>query len=251
MTVSELWEEYMNTRSIETRNQLVEKYLNFVGYLVGRIINQLPPGMERDDLIQFGVCGLIGAVEKYNPAMGAKFETYASRRIKGAIIDEIRHHGKSNGGLTRTMVAKQKAIEEAINVLEQQMGRQPKALEIADYLGYTMEEYNKVLGTIGARNHMSLDRMVGYDDSMSVMEVIQDEESPVPEQNFLQQEFKTILGETINELPEKEKIVIILYYYENWTLKEIGKYLNLSEPRISQLHTQSMMRMRAKLTREE
>jgi RNA polymerase sigma factor FliA len=245
--LSKLWNHYLATRCKETRNEIVKEYAGLVNHLVRRMIQQLPPGMSREDLVQFGLYGLIEAVERFNPNLGAKFETYASRRIKGAIIDQIRHTSKVNGGMTRSSMAKYKQLEGATRKLEGVLKRHPTSQEVADELAISVEEYYKLLGEISYKTQLSLDEMVGMDRNIATVEIIRDESGVEPEEHCLYEENNQLLAKAIDELPVKEKIVITLYYYEELTLKEIGEYLNLTTPRISQLHTQAMIRIRSKL----
>jgi RNA polymerase sigma factor for flagellar operon FliA len=204
--------------------------------------------MNKEDLIQYGVCGLIEAVERFDPNQGAKFETYAAQRIRGAVLDQIRHYGKTSGGLSRSAMSKLKMVEKATRKLETELKRHPNSKEIADELNMSMDEYSKVLGEISYGTQISLDEMVGLDRNISAVEIIKNDNIAIPEDEIIDTESNKLLGEAINGLPEKENIIIYLYYYEEMTLKEIGEYLNLSESRISQLHTQAMLRLRNKLT---
>lgn len=250
MTVSELWDDYMNTKSREARNGLVKEYIGFVGYLVNKLPDP-PSGIEKEDLIQFGVFGLIEAIERFDPKQGYKFESYASRRINGSIVDQIRYFGKTNGGLSRSLVVKQKKIKEVISILNLKLKREPSTNEIIEALGWTKEEYNKTLSLIGNGGHVSLDKMIGIDDNMSTIEVIENKNSTVPEEELLKEEYKERLAEALDKLEEKQKIIMTLIYYKEWTLKEVGKYLNLSESRISQIHSEAILRLQSKMMSEE
>lgn len=250
LTEQQLWEEYTRTKTQVVRNELVKRYIHFVGYLVGRIVSQLPTGLTKDDLIQFGICGLIEAIERFDPKQGAKFETYASIRIQGSIKDQIRYYGKYSGGLSRSAMAKSKMIDEAIKKLEKKLSRHPQSKEVADELNISLDEYSKLLSEIGVGVQISLDDMVGTGDNLSVVQVIKNESSTVPEEEYLNLENNELLAEAINDLPDKERLVIIYYYYEELTLKEIGHILNLSEGRISQLHGEAMKKLKIKLQGE-
>lgn len=248
MSVSELWEKYSKTKSRDIRNKIVEQYINFVSYLVARMMVQLPNGMDREDLFQYGVFGLIDAVERFEPKEGAKFETFAAIKIKGAIIDRIREYGKKGGGPSRTDIKKSKIIEKAIKKLEKEHGRNPNSNEIANELGLSLEEYNKLLGNISILTPVSLDKMVGLNDNLPAVEVIENVESVNPEDKVIKQEYYDRLAQEIEKLPPKEENIISLYYYHELTLKEIGKCMDLTEGRISQLHTQSLLRLKNKLS---
>jgi len=246
----ELWGLYTSEKGQDVRNLLVKKYINFVTYLVGRIIIQLPAGLTKDDLIQFGICGLIEAIERFDPKQGAKFETYASIRIQGAIRDQIRYYGKYSGGLSRSAMSKSKFVDETVKKLETKLARHPLPKEIAEEMGISLEEYNKMLNEIGTSIPISLDDMVGTGDNLSVVQVIKNESSIIPEEEYLNGENNERLAEAIDELPDKERYVVMFYYYEEMTLKEIGKYLNLSEGRISQIHRKAMDKLKSKLQGE-
>jgi RNA polymerase sigma factor FliA len=246
-----LWEEYQQDKALDIRNQIVKQYVEdaFVNKLLGRMIINVPNGLEREDLIQFGICGLIDAVEKYDPTQGAKFETYASRRIQGSIIDQIRVFGKTNGNLSRSAMSKVKRIEEAVRSLEQEFGKQPSSSEVAAKLNIPETEYYKMLTDIGVGVKISLDDMVGEDD-LSLVQVIKNENSPIPEDEFEMEEKFELLARSIEDLPKKEKSIIRLYYYDAMNLKEIGFILGLSEGRISQLHTQAILRLKMKMAQK-
>lgn len=247
MSLAQKWEEYHKTKSRNIRNEIVKEYLAFVNYLVGRII-QIPPGMNREDLVQYGFYGLIEAVERYDPMQGAKFETYAAKRINGAIMDQIRNYGRANGGLSRSNVKKLKMVEASVRKLEQKHKRNPTHQEIAEDLQITIDEYYKLLADINQMAPVSLDDFVGSDQNISVGEVVKIDKNDTPEDIFMASERSQMLAKAIDELEEKEKIIFILYYYEKMTLGEIGDYLNLSESRISQLHKASLILLKNKLS---
>lgn len=243
-----LWDEYIKTRTNEARNAIVEQYLSFVAFLVNRNIKELPPGLQKEDLLQFGVCGLIEAVEKFDPNQGAKFETYATWRINGAMVDQIRYFGKTGGGLSRSSMRKLKWVEETTKKLEGELKRHPSSQEIADGLGVTFPEYSKILAELSQGVQFSLDELVGFNEPVSVEQFIKNERSVIPEEEYLLSERHELLGKAIDELPENEKKVVVCYYYNEMTLAEIAEYLERSEGRISQLHTQAMIRLRNKLS---
>lgn len=242
------WEEYLKTRSNKLRNEIVKEYTGFVKYLTGRVIQQLPPGLTKEDLVQYGIYGLIDAVERFDPKQGAKFETYASQRIRGAILDQVRYYGRAGGGLSRSSMEKSKMIERATKKLEEKHKRNPTSQEIADELGLEMKDYNKMLSDVSYGSQISLDQLIGTDQNTTAVQVIKNESVISPEEAAIEDETKDLLSMAIDELPEKEQKIIFLYYYDEMTLKEIGIYLGLSESRISQLHTQAMLRLRNKMT---
>lgn len=247
MSVSDLWEEYSKTKSNEVRNEIARSYQNFINYIVARLLVPLPSGLEKDDLAQYGFFGLIEAIEKYNPNQGASFETYAGLIIKGRIMDRIRDYGKRTGGPSRTSVKKSKMIEKATKDLEGKFKRQPTSEEIAEELNLELEQYFKMLSEISVNVQVSLDKMVGVEENLPAIEVIKNEVSVNPEDKTMREEEEELLAKAIDDLPEKERIIVIFYYYEELTLREIGDYLNLSESRISQLHTQAIIRLKSKM----
>lgn len=243
-----LWDEYIKTRSRKVRNEIVKEYLKFVTFLVNKNIKELPPGLQKEDLLQYGICGLIEAVEKFDPQQGNKFESYATWRIQGAMVDQIRYFGRTGGGLSRSSIRKLKWVEETTKKLEIELGRHPSSQEIADTLGLTGDEYSKLLGDLSQGVQFSLDELVGQDEPVSVEQFIKNDRSKIPEDEYLLSERQEQLGIAIDELPENEKKVIVCYYYNDMKLAEIAQYLHLSEGRISQLHTQAMIRLRNKLS---
>lgn len=246
MTVSELWEEYSKTKNHETRNKIAAEYRNFIHWVVARIMVPLPAGLEKEDLVQYGFFGLIEAIEKYDPNQGATFETFAGIIIKGRAMDRIRDYGKVSGGPSRTAVKKSKLIEAATRTLEKRLGRHPSSQEIATEMEISLDHYYKMLNDISVNMQISLDKMVGLDDNLPAIEVIKNDNSANPEEKLLNEEHGELVAKAIDELPEKERMVIIFYYYEGLTLKEIGNFLNRSESRISQIHTQAILRLRSK-----
>jgi RNA polymerase sigma factor for flagellar operon FliA len=245
--LKELWKSYRETGSIDVRNLLIAENMKFVKYLVKKVADQKVPGIEQEDLIQLGVCGLMEAIERYDPMQGVKFETYASWRVQGAIIDQIRYYGKTNGGLSRSAIAKSKLVEETIKILERENKRHPSRQEIADKLGVSLDEFIKMLSDISIGVPLSLDDNVGSDDNISVLSVVKDERVLDPEESYILKEKQELLSSFIEQLPVKEKKVIRMYYYDKLTLKEIGKLMDRSESRISQLHTQALDRLKSKI----
>lgn len=243
-----LWMKYRETGSVDVRNLLIAENMKFVKFLVKKVADQKVPGIEQEDLIQLGVCGLMEAIERYDPMQGVKFETYASWRVQGAIIDQIRYYGKTNGGLSRSAIAKSKMVEEAIKALESENKRHPSRQEIADKLGISLDEFIKILSDINVGVPLSLDEKVGMDENISVLNVVKDEKVLNPEEAYILKEKQELLADFIEELPLKEKDIIRMYYYEKLTLKEIGKLMDRSEGRISQLHTQALDRLKSKIS---
>lgn len=245
----ELWERYSKEKSSEIRNEIAENYINLVKYLAHRVIGTLPNGMDREDLIQYGYLGLFEAIEKYDSNKGA-FETYASFIIKGRLYDRIREYRRNSGGLSRTNINKMKEIEKATSELQKELGRSPSTEEIALKMGVDMNKYYKMLNDVGSTTMISLDKMVGIEENLSTMDIIKDNKQESPEEFLIKEERKKIIAESIEQLPRKERLIVELYYYEKLKLNDIGEILGLSESRISQLHTQAMLRLKTKLQTE-
>lgn len=250
LTEEQLWMEYEKNKSKEIRNELVTRYISYVSYLVRRIIQKLPTGLTRDDLVQFGIYGLIEAVERFDSTQGATFKTYASIRIKGSIKDQIRTYGRYNGGLSRSAMTKAKTIDAAVKKLEILLKRHPTPQEVAKEMEMDIEEYMTLLNGTSTVSQISLDDIVGNSENLSVVQIIKDEKSKIPEEEFLMNEYHELLSKSIDELPEKERMVVIYYYYEELTLKEIGHILGLTEGRISQIHGEAMRKLKIKMQGE-
>lgn len=244
------WEEFKRTGDPKAREYLLLHYAPLVRYVANRVAVGLPANMDVDDLISYGFFGLADALERFDPDREVKFETYATRRIRGSIIDALR----ALDWVPRSVRQKSKEIERAIAHLEAEYGRQPEDQEIAAYLGLELHEFHERLGEVSAINLVSLDEVWsgsdGDDDgSLSLGQMVEDQSSIDPASQASRNEMKRILVEAIDRLPERERLVIALYYYEELTLKEIGQVLSVSESRVSQLHTRATLRLRAALAR--
>ena len=246
-----IWDEYAKTGSLEIRNMIVEDNLKLVNYIVKRLMIRKPEGIMREDLVQFGILGLMEAIDKYDPSYdtsaSAKFETFAARRISGKILDEIRKYNASNGGPTRTVLTKIKKVKTVIHELESKLQRHPTIEEVAEAMEMNLDEYYKLLGHISVVMPMSLDKMVGVDENLSAFEVISDEKSPQPEKDYMYKERVEFLIKEIDLLPEKEHRVIVAKYYEDLTLREISYILGVKQSRVSQLHTNALLLLRTRL----
>jgi len=239
-TEEELWIEYKKTRNPAIRELFIKQYAPLVKYVAGKVAVGMPSNVEFDDLVGFGVFGLLDAIDKFDPEKNVKFKTYAVTRIRGSIFDELR----SIDWVPRSVRQKTREIEDAIVRLESKLGRTASDTEIAGSLQQTLY---KISGT----SIMSLnDVWYSGDDSerISIGDSIESPSSLNPDVIVEREEMKRVIVEAINELPEKEKMVLVLYYYEDLTLKEIGQVLNVTESRVSQLHTKANLRLRAKLT---
>ena len=246
-TEEELWILYKESRNPALRDKFVRQYAPLVKYVAGKVAIGMPHNVEFDDLVGFGVFGLFDAIEKFDPEKHVKFKTYAVTRIRGAIFDELR----SIDWVPRSVRQKAREVEEAVRRLETSLGRSAGDREIAKEMGMGLPEFQKLMVKISGTSILSLNDVwyTGEDnDKVSIVESIESPQSLNPDTIVEKEEIKRVIIEAINELPDKEKKVLVLYYYEDLTLKEIGKVLEVTESRISQLHTKAIMRLRAKLT---
>ena len=244
--LAELWREYKESADPGIREQLILQYAPLVRYVAGRVGVGLPASVEQGDLVSYGVFGLIDAIEKYDPERAIKFETYAINRIRGAIIDELR----SFDWIPRSVRTKARDIERAIAVLEARLQRTPTEAEIADELGLDIPELRRVFSQVSFVHVAALDEMLGsadHSDGSTLGERIEDERVSAPGDAFDDEETRHLLARVIHTLPEREQIVVTLYYYESLTLAEIGLVLGVTESRICQLHTKAMMGKRARI----
>ena len=237
-----LWDQYIVNQTPELREKIIIEYSNLVKIVAGRLSMYLGYNVEYDDLVGYGIFGLIDAIDKYDYQKGVKFETYASLRIRGAILDQIR----KMDWIPRTLRQKQKKLDGAYQAIEIREGRTATNEEVAKELEISMEELENWQNQTKLTGLVSLDEYLeqGTDvkaDSMLASDYAQ------PEATLEKEEVKKILLETLKNLTEKEQKVIILYYYEDLTLKEISSILSVSESRISQLHTRALQKMRGKL----
>jgi RNA polymerase sigma factor for flagellar operon FliA len=241
------WHDFKGTGSTEAREKLILHYAPLVKYVASRVATGLPASVEQADLVSYGMFGLMDALQKFEPGRGNKFETYAIPRIKGAIIDELR----AMDWVPRSVRSRARDIERAIAVLEAKLHRAPTDEEIAEKLGITTEELDDSLTDISRSSIAALDELwtvsSGSGDQVSLIDTIEDTSGPQPSQALDQTEMREALGESIAHLPEREKLVITLYYYEELTLREIGEVLGVTESRVSQLHTKAILRLKAHL----
>jgi RNA polymerase sigma factor for flagellar operon FliA len=246
-TEEELWAEYKKSRDPAIREFFIKQYAPLVKYVAGKVAVGMPSNVEFDDLVGFGVFGLLDAIDKFDTDKNVKFKTYAVTRIRGAIFDELR----SIDWVPRSVRQKTREIEDAIVNLESRLGRTASDTEIASSLGVSEDEFQQTLFKISGTSVMSLNDVwySGDDaDRISIGDSIESPSSLNPDVIVEREEIKRVIVEAINELPEKEKMVLVLYYYEDLTLKEIGQVLNVTESRVSQLHTKANLRLRSKLT---
>ncbi|MCB1160803.1 MAG: RNA polymerase sigma factor WhiG [Leptospiraceae bacterium] len=243
-----LWREYRATKRGEIRDYLVEKYSPLVKHVAGRVAIGMPQNVEFDDLVSYGIFGLLDAIEKFDPNREIKFKTYAMTRIRGSIFDELR----SVDWIPRSIRQKAKQLEQIIGMLENKEGQTVDDEAIARELGVSMSEYSSLLTKISGTSLVSLNDiwfLGDENDEVSFMETLESPQNLNPDVIIEKEEIKNIIVEAIKTLPDKEKKVIVLYYYEDLTLKEIGEVLEVTESRISQLHTKAVMRLRGKLSK--
>jgi RNA polymerase sigma factor for flagellar operon FliA len=245
--LSAVWAAYKDHDDQAARESLILNYSPLVKYVAGRLSANLPQTVDTADLISYGVFGLIDAIEKFDLDRGIKFETYAIARIKGAIIDELR----AMDWVPRSVRSRAREIEGAYITLENRLKRVPKDAEVAEELGISIEELQQSLSKLSYTSVMSFEEMWSSsqdrDDHQDAIGSIADQTAEDPVQVFENAEIKEILAGAIERLPDREKTVVALYYYEGLTLKEIGVVLGVTESRVSQLHTKAVLRLRARL----
>jgi RNA polymerase sigma factor FliA len=246
--VNEIWRTYKRTGDQALRDRLILNYAPIVKYVAGRLGSGLPAHVDDGDLVSYGLLGLISAIERYDPDRDVKFETYAIARIKGSILDELR----ALDWVPRSVRSRARQIERAMAELEAKLGRAPTDEEIAAKVGISVEELEGSLTDISRSSMAALDELWTISgsggDQVALIDTIEDEHGPEPQTAFAQTELREIVADAITNLPEREKLVITLYYYEDLTLREIGEVLGVTESRISQLHTKAILRMKARLS---
>ena len=244
----DLWRRYKTSNDQKARDRLVVAYSPLVKYVAGRMGAGLPAHVDEADLISYGLGGLIAAIERFDLSREIRFETYAITRIKGAILDELR----ALDWVPRSVSARARQIERANVKLEAKLQRVPTEEELADELEMSVEEFRAALMQIANSSIRALDELWSPSesggDSMSLLDTLSDSSAPNPERVVEQNELRDRIAEALERLPEREKLVIALYYYENLTLREIGEVLRVTESRVSQLHTKAVLGLRSHLT---
>ena len=247
--IEQLWSDYKSTEARSARDRLIVHYSPLVKYVAGRVAVGLPQNIEQADLVSYGIFGLIDAIDKFDLERNIKFETYAIARIKGAIIDELR----SIDWVPRSVRAKARNVEKAYSKLEAELLRTPTDAEVAQEMEISEEELHGIFNQISFVGLVALDEMLGggeRGESTTLGDTIPDKrEGPV--QAFEVEEMKHILANAINRLGDREKIVLTLYYYEGLTLAEIGEVLGVTESRVCQIHTKSVLQLRSRLAEPE
>lgn len=231
---------------VDFKEQIVEKYIPLVKYIASRVIIGKSKFVEYEDLVSYGMLGLMDALNKFDDSKGMKFSSYASIRIKGAMIDELR----KNSPISKGAMDKLTKYNEALETLHKSLLREPTYEEIAAELKMTVEEVSEIEGYINYISVVSLEDLIfSEDDDMPVMSTVEDEKSPSPEKLLEEKEELEYLAKALDNLNEKDKTVLSLYYYEGLTLKEIGKVLEVSESRVCQLHSRAIVHLRKELTK--
>ncbi len=243
--LDDLWSRYSATKKSEYRDELIVLYLHLVKITVGKLMATLPGYVKLDDLYSSGVTGLIKAVEKFDPSKNIKFETYAMLLIKGAIIDELRELD----WIPRSVHQKANSLANAEQSLSETLGRAPTDSEISQHLGLTEDAYNEMLDRVRPAILIPLnaDSNSSDEETMPLAERIADERAETSFEIAHRNEFHALLEKAIADLPAQEKQVLVLYYFEELMLKEIGKVIGVSESRVSQIHTKAILKLRGKL----
>lgn len=246
--IQRAWVDFKVYKMPEARHLLIDHYSYLVKITAGRIVTSLPNGLDRDDLVGAGVIGLVKSVDQFDPTRDVKFETYAIALIRGAILEMLR----DEDWVPRSIREKLKALDRALMILETQNGQPPTSREVAEYLGISDQEVEELMVRMGRTNVYSLDDILVTgegDDHIHFMELIVDEDAN-PAGEAEGKEIRRILTAGVDKLPDRERLVVALYYFEGLTFKEIGKVLGVSESRVYQLHTQAMNRLRVHMQSE-
>ncbi len=243
----DLWVAYKASESVSLRDRLILHYSPLVKYVAGRVGVGLPPNVEQADLVSYGIFGLIDAINKFDLERAIKFETYAISRIRGAIIDELR----AIDWIPRSVRSKAREVERAYASLESKLHRTPSEAEVAAEMEIGVGDLHRIFNQVSFVNVVALDELLSVGgekgDKLSLVDTLEDTKAEDPVLSFESDETKFLLAKAINTLPEREKIVVTLYYYEGLTLAEIGQVLGVTESRICQMHTKAVLQLRGKL----
>lgn len=241
--IEEVWKDFKHTGDKDLRNVLIEKYLPLVKYIAERLLAKLPQNIELDDLTSAGIFGLMDAIEGFDLTRGVKFETYCTTRIRGAILDELR----SLDWVPRIVRNKANRVEAAWKGLEMELGRTPTDMEMAERLEMSLEEYEELLREASAITIVSLTDKTKEDQgskSLRKIDLLENKKQPDPEDELKRKEITEFITKGLSR---KERLIMILYYYEDLTMREIGATLNLSESRVCQLHSRIIFRLKSQL----
>ncbi|MGI5939486.1 MAG: FliA/WhiG family RNA polymerase sigma factor [Thermoleophilia bacterium] len=248
--LDETWRRYKEDHDSAAKDRLILAYSPLVKYVAGRMKVNLPPHVEEGDLISYGLLGLIGAMEKFDLSRNIKFETYAVSRIRGSIIDELR----ALDWVPRSVRSWARKVEAAVTRLENELMRTPTDEETAAYLELDITVFLDIVNQISTSGIVALDEFWNTSgsgqDRLNLIDTIEDTDAPDPSREYTVQALKETLAAAIQRLPERERIVVSLYYYEGFTLKEIGEVLGVTESRVSQLHTKAILRLRGRVKEE-
>ncbi len=240
-----LWRDYVADRDPALRDRLILHYAPLVKYVAGRVGSGLPAHVEQADLASYGTFGLIDAITRYQPSREVKFESYAMARIRGAIIDELR----TTDWIPRSVRSKARLFERTVAALESKLRRSPTDEEVAAEMDMDVEDVRKFLGQLSLVNVVALDELLTDDDGGAprLVDTLQDNRALDPQAMAEHSEARQLLARAVEQLPEREKVVVSLYYFEGLTLADIGRVLGVTESRICQLHTKAVLHLRTKL----
>ncbi len=243
--VADLWDRYKGSEEPAAREGLILHYSPLVKFVAGRVGVGLPRNVEHADLVQYGMFGLIDAIDKFEPERGFKFETYAVNRIKGSILDELR----ALDWVPRSVRARAREIQRSLAELEHSLQRTPSEQELADFMDWRKSDLQNALAEISNLGMVALDELLnpGERDSASLGDLMADPRTSHPGGSFEKQEMRHFLADAISRLPDRERLVVTLYYYEGMTLAEIGNVLDVTESRICQIHTKAVMSLRNRM----
>jgi RNA polymerase sigma factor for flagellar operon FliA len=246
--VDSLWRAFKAEGDPAARQELVERYTGLVKYVAGRMAVGLPQHLEFFDLVSAGMVGLIQAIDHFDQARGVKFETYSIPRIRGAILDELR----AQDWFPRSLRRKARRLEEAYAQLETKLGRSVTDEEVARALGVSLSELDRLAGEIAVATIVSLDSEVQTQPGTTggrVIDTLVDTRHGQPEEQLAESELREIVAEALSEIPDKDRLVLTLYYYEELTLREIGEVLDVTESRVCQIHAKAVVKLRGKIHR--
>ncbi len=243
--IQELWERFKETEDPEAREGLILHYAPLVKFVAGRVRAGLPRNVDSQDLVSYGTFGLIDAIDKFDLERGYKFETYAVNRIKGAILDELR----ALDWVPRSVRARAREIQRSLSELEHSLQRSATDEELAEHMGIPLEQLKDHLGELSNLGFVALDDLLnpGERDSGSIGDLLADPKAHDPSGSFEKQETRYLLADAINRLPDRDRLVVTLYYYEGLTLAEIGSVLSVTESRVCQIHTKAVMSLRNRM----
>ncbi len=249
MPAEEIWEKYLYTREEKWKKKLTVEYLPLVEETARRMSFGLPGHIEYGDLVSWGVIGLLDAIDKYRPDMGSKFKSYAALRIKGTILDELRRYSY----VSRSLLQNMKQIEESFSLLENKLGREATVEEVAEYTGVTPDYIDKVMNQVNCCSVVSLEAVLFSHDNTrgkTLMETVSSKDKG-PDKQVEEKEKNDMLKDALEQLDEREKQVLSLYYCDELTMKEIGEIFDISESRVSQIHGRAVMKLRRIIVAEE